>query len=106
MCQGGTFKDLSPYLHTVRVVVENSDDTFLVACKDRQETVGKEEVCAGQASRMWVLPEDRQLVWVLLEAKCAQEEYFMNSDTANLETNKPDALDDVTNNQEVLHSSK
>ena len=47
------------YLRTLRVVVENSDDTFLVACEDRQDTIGEKEICTCQGSRMWVLPEDR-----------------------------------------------
>jgi len=53
------FGDSSQYRHTVRVVVENSDYTFLVACKDRQETIGEEEIRACQGSGIWVLPKDR-----------------------------------------------
>jgi len=30
----------------------------------------------------------------------------MDSDSTNLESNKPDTLDDVANNQEVLHGSE
>ena len=30
----------------------------------------------------------------------------MDSNSTNLESNKPDALDDVADNQEVLHGSK
>ena len=52
------FRDSSQYLRTERVVVENSDYTFLVTRKDRQETIGEEEIRACQGSRMWVLPKN------------------------------------------------
>ena len=42
----------------------------------------------------------------LPRGKKVQEESSMDLDSANLESNKPNTLDDVADNQEVLHSSE
>lgn len=59
-------------------------------------------------SGLWNVGPSRGLIVCtgLPRDKKVQEESSMDLDSANLESNKPNTLDDVADNQEVLHSSE
>lgn len=53
-------------LRTVRVIFVQSYDTVLIAGQQRNPVIREEQICAGHADVMWVLPKDDKFVRVFL----------------------------------------